>query len=99
MKRERLDALIAHMDEILQGGHEMDFQAFDKTNLEREMERYYEEAKERYGNTPEFAQSERRTGAFPKRIGIQSKRKRKRFFPPLPLCGSVLRMMKRYRRW
>ena len=67
MKRERLDALIAHMDEILQGGHEMDFQAFDKTNLEREMERYYEEAKERYGNTPEFAQSERRTGAYSKK--------------------------------
>ncbi len=66
MKRERLDALIAHVDEILQGGHEMDFQAFDKTKLEREMERYHKEAEERYGDTPEFAQSEKRTGQYSK---------------------------------
>ncbi len=61
MKRERLDALIAHVDEILQGGHEMDFRAFDKTELEKKMECYRREAEECYGNTPEFAESERRT--------------------------------------
>ena len=44
MKRERLDALIAHVDEILQGGHEMDFRAFDKTELEKKMECYRREA-------------------------------------------------------
>lgn len=64
LKRERLDKLIAHVEEILQGGHEMDFQAFDMAKIEQEKEEYRKEAQERFGDTEPYRESKRRTAGY-----------------------------------
>lgn len=61
LKRERLERLINHVEKILQGGHEMEFQAFDQTEIERVKEEYRRETEERFGQTEEYQESLRRS--------------------------------------
>ncbi len=63
MKRERLERLIELVDHILKGDITMDFKPFDASEFCRAQERYAEEAKERWGDSPAYAQSAK-TGAY-----------------------------------
>ena len=64
MKRERLERLIELVDHILKGDITMDFKPFDASEFCRAQERYAEEAKERWGDSPAYAQSAKKTGAY-----------------------------------
>lgn len=57
LKRQRLDGIIALVDETLQGGTNMKFEAFDQTAYEEAKARYAQEAKERWGGTEAYRQS------------------------------------------
>ncbi len=67
-KRTRLNGLIALLDNILDENNKegpiMDFEAFDTTEIERLKTQYAEEVKARWGHTPAYAGSERRTQAY-----------------------------------
>lgn len=66
MKRERLDALIGLVDRILKGEKTMSFTEFDETQIEAQRRAYAKEARERWGNTDAYAQSEQKTAQYSK---------------------------------
>lgn len=66
MKRARLDRLISLTGRLLKGEPEMDFEAFDTTQIEEQKQKYAEEVKERWGGTEAYRESERRTAAYEK---------------------------------
>lgn len=63
MQRDRLNGLIALLDECLKGENIMDFTAFDQSEFERTKARYAAEAKERWGKTKAYAQSEQKAAS------------------------------------
>ena len=67
MKRERLERLIELVDHILKGDITMDFKPFDASEFCRAQERYAEEAKERWGDSPAYAQSAKKDGRIHQR--------------------------------
>ncbi len=56
MKRNRLSGLISLAERIRKGENIVDLKAFDKSSIDK----YAKEAKERWGNTPEYRESEKR---------------------------------------
>ncbi len=60
-ERERLDGLIALVDKSLKGEGNMSFTEFDRTEIERTKEQYAAEARERWGQTDAYRQSEKKT--------------------------------------
>lgn len=60
MKRNRLSGLISLAERIRKGENIVDFKAFDKSSIEQ----YEKEAKERWGNTAEYREYERRKGLY-----------------------------------
>lgn len=59
-KRRRLDRIIALLDEDLRGGLSMNFGGFDAVELEQSRKAYVTEAKQRWGNTQAWQESEER---------------------------------------
>lgn len=57
LKREHIDDLINLCKKIQNGGNDMDFDAFDKSKLEE----YAEEAKKTWGDTPAYAEYEKKS--------------------------------------
>ena len=84
MKRERLERLIELVDHILKGDITMDFKPFDASEFCRAQERYAEEAKERWGDSPAYAQSAKKTAHTPAQIGQGSTRRCRRSTAALP---------------
>lgn len=60
LQRERLDRLLDMTDQMLRGEQEMDFKAFDKTELEARKTAYAREARERWGDTPAYREFQKR---------------------------------------
>lgn len=56
-QRRRLDGLIALVESTLQGETDMDFHAFDQTELEAARAEYAQEARARWGGTKAYAES------------------------------------------
>lgn len=65
-KRKRLDKLIKLTDQIMEGENKMSFKEFDIKEIEEAKEKYSKEAKERWGGTDAYAESERRTASYGK---------------------------------
>ncbi len=65
-KRKRLDRLIKLTDQIMEGENKMSFKEFDMKEIEETKEKYGKEAKERWGKTDAYAESERRTASYGK---------------------------------
>ena len=63
-KRSRIDDLIALVDNTLRGEHDMSFKQFDNTEFEATKKKYAAEAKERWGNTAAYAESEKKTSSY-----------------------------------
>ncbi len=61
LKRERLDRLVALVDEQLKGGCTMDLSAFDRREYDALRRTYAQEAQARWGGTQAYRESERRT--------------------------------------
>lgn len=57
IKRDRLDNLINAIDEIITNREEIDFKMFNNDKYENELEKYKEEAKEKYGKKYEEFES------------------------------------------
>jgi DNA-binding transcriptional MerR regulator len=64
LERNRLDELIRLADDALKGESTMSFQGFDESPLESERKKYMQEAKDRWGGTEAYRESERRTAGF-----------------------------------
>lgn len=62
-KRERLDGLIALIDQTMEGEGKVSFEAFDTSRIEEVRHKYAEEAKERWGGTEVYAEYEKRAAA------------------------------------
>lgn len=66
MERDRLDGLIRLADRTLKGENVMSFEEFDRSEIEDTRKKYEKEAKERWGSTDAYHESERRTAAYTK---------------------------------
>lgn len=66
LKRERLERLIALVDNTLKGEKTMSFQEFDMTEIEQAQKQYADEAKQRWGATDAYKQSAKRTSSYNK---------------------------------
>ncbi|NLO84783.1 MAG: MerR family transcriptional regulator [Clostridiales bacterium] len=60
-ERDRLERLIQLAEMTIRGEIGMDFQAFDKSELLDQSKQYASEAKERWGNSEAYQQSQRKT--------------------------------------
>lgn len=63
-KCNRLEALIALVDNTLKGDENMSFKEFDRTEIEAVRKKYAAEVKERWGNTDAYAESEEKTNSY-----------------------------------
>ena len=63
-QRQRLDGIISLAKKLLRGDIKMSFSEFDMSKIEETRSRYADETRERWGNTPAYAQSQRRTNAY-----------------------------------
>lgn len=66
LKKERLERLIALVDDNLKGNDTMNFNAFDQTDYETAKNKYTQEVRERWGHTEAYLESERRTAGYGK---------------------------------
>lgn len=64
LERDRLDGLIRLADQTLKGENVMSFEEFDHSRIDDERQKYAEEAKERWGGTDAYRESERRTAVY-----------------------------------
>lgn len=58
MKRDRLNGIIALCQKLIKGEDTMDFTPFDQSKIDEKKQEYAKEAKERWGNTQAYQQSE-----------------------------------------
>lgn len=66
LERNRLTGMIELTERALKGEKDMGFEAFDKSELEHRRGEYAQEVRERWGDTPEYAESARRTAGYGK---------------------------------
>ncbi|MFZ2537871.1 MAG: MerR family transcriptional regulator [Oscillospiraceae bacterium] len=65
-KRERLDRLIALVNNTIKGEDTMSFKEFDMTEIESTKIKYAAEVKERWGKSDAYAESEKKTNSYKK---------------------------------
>ncbi|MEG0755891.1 MAG: MerR family transcriptional regulator [Oscillospiraceae bacterium] len=63
-KRARLDGLLGLLDQTIKGEKTMSFQEFDSTKIEQAREQYAAEARERWGDTDAYKESEGKTMSY-----------------------------------
>ena len=66
LKRNRMEKLITLVDKTLKGEKEMSFKEFDMNEINKVKEEYKEEAKERWGDTDAYKESNRKTSKYGK---------------------------------
>ncbi len=73
MKKQRLENIIQAVEKTIhasKGGKSMDkkamFHAFDMSEIEKHQERYAEEARQKYGHTDAYKESQKRTSRYTK---------------------------------
>lgn len=64
LKVRRLQGLIDLCERVLKGEDEMSLQEFDPSAVEKQRNQYAQEARERWGGTEAYRESERRTAAY-----------------------------------
>ena len=64
LKQQRLERLIDLVDRILKGENIQDMKPFDQSEIQAAKEKYAAEAKERWGSTPAFAQSQKKAQGY-----------------------------------
>ena len=65
-ERDRLSGLIELAERTLKGENDMSFDAFDRSAIDRERDAYAREARERWGGTQAYAESEKKTAGYDK---------------------------------
>lgn len=66
LQRERIDAMIARLDEAVRGEGKAKPEVFRMKDIEKMKAQYAQEVKERWGGTQAYAQSEKKTAAYGK---------------------------------
>ena len=66
MQRERIDGMIARLDEAMAGMGAPRMEVFDMSEYERIKKQYADEAKRRWGQTDAYCESEKRTAGYSK---------------------------------
>lgn len=66
LKRERLERLIALVNNTLKGEKTMSLKEFDMTEIEQAQKQYADEARQRWGSTDAYKQSAKRTASYSK---------------------------------
>lgn len=66
LKRERLDKLIALIDDTIKGDNDMSFKQFDNSEFENLRDKYAEEAERLYGKTDAYKESAAKTKKYSK---------------------------------
>ena len=66
LKKQRLERLIKALDDAAKGEKSMNFNVFDSKEYEEARESYAAEAKERWGNTDAYKESEAKTAGYSK---------------------------------
>ena len=65
-QRQRIDGLINLIDKRIEGDNNMSFKEFDINEIEENKKKYAKEVKERWGNTKEYKESEKKTSSYSK---------------------------------
>ena len=65
-ERDRLNGLIDLAERTLKGENDMSFDAFDRSSIDRQRDSYAEEARQRWGGTDAYAESEKKTAGYGK---------------------------------
>ena len=65
-ERDRLNGLIDLAERTLKGESDMSFDAFDRSGIDSQRDAYAKEARERWGNTHAYAESEQKTAGYGK---------------------------------
>ena len=65
-ERDRLNGLIDLAERTLKGENDMSFDAFDRSEIDRQRDAYAEEARRRWGGTDAYAESEKKTAGYGK---------------------------------
>ena len=65
-ERDRLNGLIELAERTLKGESDMSFDAFDRSEIDRQRDAYAEEARERWGGTDAYAESAKKTAGYGK---------------------------------
>ena len=66
MQRQRIDAMIERLDEALAGMGAPRMEVFDMSEYEKAKKQYADEAKQRWGHTGAYRESEKRTAGYGK---------------------------------
>lgn len=66
LQKERLEKLIHMIDDRLEGGKAMNFEAFDMKQIEETKKKYHDEVQERWGNTDAYKECEEKTNKYSK---------------------------------
>ena len=66
-ERDRLNGLIELAERTLKGESDMSFDAFDRSEIERQRDAYAEEACARWGSTDAYAESAKKTAGYGKK--------------------------------
>jgi len=66
MQKKRIDAMIARLNEAIDGQGMPKTEVFDMSEIEKAKKQYADEAKARWGNTQAYAESEKRTAKYGK---------------------------------
>ena len=66
LKRERLERLIALVNNTIKGEKTMSLKEFDMTEIEQAQKQYADEARQRWGSTDAYKQSAKRTASYNK---------------------------------
>lgn len=64
LKRLRLERLIDLVDQTMKGGIDVSFKEFDQSEITAAREKYAREAKERWGESDAYKESEKRTSGY-----------------------------------
>ena len=101
LQRDRLNALIDHVEQIMKGECTMSFTAFDQKPIEEAREKYASEVQERWGNSSAYSQSEEKAKKRTSEDWKKTSQKWKRFFLNLrrwPVKKKTL-PVKKHKNW
>ncbi|MGL4739146.1 MAG: MerR family transcriptional regulator [Cellulosilyticaceae bacterium] len=66
LQKERLEKLIGIIEERLDGGKQMNFEAFDAKQIEETKKKYHDEVQARWGDTDAYKECEKKTNKYSK---------------------------------
>ncbi len=86
LRKQRLERLIRLVDDTLKGENTMNFDAFDQSGIELAKNQYAKEAKERWGSTNAWKESQQKTIRYQKEDWVEINAEAEEIFRGLASC-------------